>query len=176
MDEFTMRILKVLVVYFVFLGVFYLVFKMVLMLNNIPSSSMEGTIMTGDILIATRYDISEEDIKRYDILIFHSSDTPAVAHIKRVIGLPGETIEVKDGKVYADGIELDNSFVKEPMHSDGDGTYVVPEGCYFFMGDNRNHSIDCRFWEEKYVPVENVEGKARYIIYPFPFKNIQYNK
>lgn len=176
MDKFTKRIIKILVVYFIFLGVFYLVFKTVLMLNFIPSSSMEGTIMTGDILIASRYDINEEDIKRYDILIFHLSDNSDETYIKRVIGLPGETIEVKNGKVYANGVELDDSFTKEPMNRRGDGTYIVPEGCYFFMGDNRNHSMDSRFREEKYIPVGNIAGKAKYVIYPMPFKNIQYNK
>ena len=126
--------------------------------------------MSGDIVFATRYNIGADEIKRYDILIFIPPDNPDNSdetYIKRVIGLPGETIEVKNGKVYADGIELDSSFVKNPMNRKGDGTYVVPEGCYFFMGDNRNQSRDSRFWIEKYVPLENIKGKAKSIVFPF---------
>lgn len=176
MDKFTKRMLKIFVVYLVFLGVIFWVFSTVLMLVHIPSGSMEGTIMTGDVAIATRYGIKEEEIKRYDILIFTLTDTPDEAHIKRVIGMPGETIEVKDGKVYANGVELDDSFIRNPMNRKGDGIYTVPEGCYFFMGDNRNNSKDSRYWEDKYVPAGNIVGKARYIIFPFPVKDIQYNK
>lgn len=131
---------------------------------------MEGTIRTGDFVLGTRYDIGEGDIERYDILVFALPDEPDTVYIKRVIGLPGETVVVCDGSVYADGVRLDDSFVKNPMNTKGDGTYVVPDGCYFVMGDNRNQSDDSRFWTEKYVPVENVEGKAKFIV--FPFKNI----
>lgn len=140
------------------------------MVSLIPSSSMEGTIRKGDIVLATRYDTGEDDIKRYDILMFTLSDEPETTYIKRVIGLPGETVEVKDSSVYVDGVELDDSFTNGPMNRKGDGIYVVPEGCYFFLGDNRNHSNDSRFWKEKYIPISNIQAKAKIII--FPFKNI----
>ena len=123
--------------------------------------------MKGDIVLSTRYDTGEKDIKRYDILLFTLSDEPKTTYIKRVIGLPGEMIEVKNGKVYADGVELDDSFMDKPMNRKGDGTYVVPEGCYFFLGDNRNHSKDSRFWKEKYISIENIQAKAKFIIFPF---------
>lgn len=141
-------------------------FKFVLMFNVIPSSSMESTIMTGDFVIGTRFDA--KDIERYDIMVFNAPDEPESYFIKRVIGLPGETIEVRDGKVYADGVELDESFIKEAMDASGDGTYVVPEECYFMMGDNRNNSSDSRFWNEKYVPLENFVSKAKLVICPKP--------
>lgn len=172
MDKLSKRILKGLTGYFVICAIIVILFKTVLVLSFIPSKSMEGTIMDGDIVFATRYDIGEGDIGRYDILIFMPPDEPDTAYIKRVIGLPGETIEVKNGKVYADGTELDGSFVKNPMNRKGDGTYEVPEGCFFFMGDNRNQSKDSRHWEEKYVPLGNIKGKARLVI--FLFHNIQY--
>lgn len=126
--------------------------------------------MKGDIVLATRYDTGEDDIKRYDILMFTLSDEPDTTYIKRVIGLPGETVEVKDGRVYTDGVELDDSFTNGPMNRRGDGTYIVPEGCYFFLGDNRNNSKDSRFWDEKYIPIENIQARAKIII--FPFQNI----
>ena len=123
--------------------------------------------MTGDVVFSTRYDVKEEDIERFDILVFIPPDNPDITYIKRVIGLPGETIEVKDGKVYADGVELDSSFINELQNQAGDGIYEVPEGCYFFMGDNRNNSNDSRFWDNPYVPIEDVQAKAKFIIFPF---------
>ena len=126
--------------------------------------------MKGDIVLATRYDTGEDDIKRYDVLMFTLSDEPKTTYIKRVIGLPGEMVEVKDGSVYVDGVEVYDSFTNGPMNRKGDGIYVVPEGCYFFLGDNRNHSKDSRFWEDKYIPVGNIQARAKIII--FPFKSI----
>lgn len=170
MDIFEKRLLRFLAGYCMLWAATVILSRTVLMLNFIPSGSMEGTIRTGDFVLGTRYDIGEGDIERYDILVFALPDEPDTVYIKRVIGLPGETVVVCDGSVYADGVRLGDSFVKNPMNTKGDGTYVVPDGCYFVMGDNRNQSDDSRFWTEKYVPVENVEGKAKFII--FPFKNI----
>lgn len=167
MDIFEKRLLRFLAGYCMLWAATVILSRTVLMLNFIPSGSMEGTIRTGDFVLGTRYDIGEGDIERYDILVFVPPDEPDTVYIKRVIGLPGETVVVCDGSVYADGVRLDDSFVKNPMNTKGDGTYVVPDGCYFVMGDNRNQSDDSRFWTEKYVPVENVEGRAKFIIFPF---------
>ena len=141
------------------------IFNKVLMLNLIPSGSMEQTIMTGDIVIATRYDVDE--IERFDIVVFIPPDNRDTYYIKRVIGLPGETVLVYDGDVYIDGLKIDNSFIPEPMGRSGDGEYVVPEGCYFMMGDNRNHSLDARYWTNKFVPKEDILAKAKFIVFPF---------
>jgi signal peptidase I len=141
------------------------IFNFVLMGMTIPSGSMENTIMTGDRLIATRYD--RQDISRYDIMVFIPPDEPDTYYIKRVIGLPGETIRIEGGKVYADGVELDDSFIAEEMDETEEGTYTVPDGCFFMMGDNRNHSYDSRYWDTKYVPLENIVAKAKFRIFPF---------
>lgn len=136
------------------------------MFSEVPTGSMAGSISPGDNVISTRYGVGEKDIQRYDVLIFTPPDKPEMTYIKRVIGLPGETIEVRNGKVYADGVELDNSFIKAPQNRRGDGIYKVPEGCYFFLGDNRNNSNDSRFWKEKFVPAANIQAKARLVISP----------
>lgn len=167
MDSFTKKILIAIGIYAVFAIIFVILFQTTFMLSLVPSGSMEGTIKTNSIVFSTRYDVKEEDLERYDILTFVAPDDPDITYIKRLIGLPGETIEVKDGKVYADGVELDDSFIKDSQNQVGDGVYEVPEGCYFFMGDNRNNSKDSRFWENPYVPIEDIQAKAKCILFPF---------
>lgn len=167
MDRFTKKILMAIGIYAVFAIAFIILFQTTFMLSLIPSSSMEHTIEVNNIVFSTRYDVKEEDLERYDILTFVAPDDSDITYIKRLIGLPGETIEVKEGKVYADGVELDDSFIKEPQNQVGDGIYEVPEGCYFFMGDNRNNSKDSRFWDNPYVPAKDIQSKAKCIIFPF---------
>ena len=85
--------------------------------------------------------------------------------IKRVIGLPGDTIEINDGKVSVNGEEINQDYVKNTDHSYG--TYKVPEGCYFFLGDNRPVSNDSRLWSNPYIDGKYIEAKAQLKIYPF---------
>jgi len=167
MDNFTKKILKAIIIYVIVAVIFVILFQIVFMLSFVPSSSMEGTIQTNSVVFSTRYDVDEEDIERFDILVFIPPDNPDITYIKRVIGLPGETIEVKEGKVYTDGFELDDSFIKGSQNQVGDGIYEIPEGCYFFMGDNRNNSKDGRFWDTPYVPAEDIQAKAKCILFPF---------
>lgn len=166
MDKFTKKLIRAVAAYVAFTIMIAILFQTVWMLSVIPSESMADTIQAGDVVISTRL-IGREEINRYDILIFTLSDNPSETYIKRLIGLPGETIKVSNGKVYADGAELDDSFVNAPMDRNGDGIYKIPAGCYFFIGDNRNNSKDSRFWEEKYVPEENVQAKAEFVLFPF---------
>lgn len=142
------------------------VFNHFFTLNYIPSESMETTIMTRDIIIASKFDIDQ--IKRYDIIIFRATDTDDDEElmIKRVIGLPGDTVVVKEGQVYVNGKLTNDSFVNEMVETDGDGEYKVPDGCYFVMGDNRDMSLDSRFWENKYVPKDYIIAKAKVCVYP----------
>ena len=129
---------------------------------NIPSGSMENTIMTNDKLIALRTSYWFNDPKRGDIIIFKYPDDETEWFIKRVIALPGETVLVKDGKVYINGSKkaLSEPYIKEEPVEDF-GPYKVPKNGYFVMGDNRDHSDDSRFWG--FVPEKNIVGKATYI-------------
>ena len=98
MDPFTKKILKVLGIYIVFAVIVLILFQTVFMLSFIPTGSMEGTIQTNSVIFSTRYDVDEDKLERYDILTFVSPNDPDVTYIKRLIGLPGETVEVKEGK------------------------------------------------------------------------------
>lgn len=133
------------------------------MMAYIPSESMLPSMEIGDIFFATRYD-ANKDVQRYDVMIFPSPNEPNKLYVKRVIGLPGETITVEDGHVYADGEELRSDFLFEEMDSNGDGVYKVPENGYFMMGDNRNHSFDSRFWDDPYIT--KFTAKVRFQVFP----------
>lgn len=140
----------------------------VLLINaEIPSESMENTIMTGDRIFGNRLAYLFDDPKRYDVVIFRYPDNEEQLFIKRVIGLPGETVEITDGKVYIDGsdVPLDDSFTPETPRGDY-GPYVVPEGSYFMLGDNREFSKDSRFWVNTYVAEDKILGKALIRYFP----------
>ena len=98
----------------------------------------------------------------------NDQDEESQLYIKRIIGLPGETVTIIDGKVYIDGSDtpLDDSFCPETPDGKGDGVYQVPEDCYFMMGDNRNNSHDSRFWNHKYVARDKILGKALFRYWP----------
>lgn len=134
---------------------------------QIPSGSMENTIMTGDRVIGSRLTYKTKDPERFDIIVFHYPDNEEELFIKRIIGLPGETVNIIDGKVYIDDAAepLDDSFIAEEMKGSF-GPYTVPEDCYFVMGDNRNNSHDSRFWDNPYVSRDKILGKAYFRYWP----------
>ncbi len=143
------------------------VVNMFLLVNAvIPSASMEPTIMTGDRIFGNRLAYKKSDPVRGDIIIFKFPDDESQLFIKRVIGLPGETLEVKDGRVYINGSDmpLDEPYVKVDAVGDY-GPVNIPEGCYFMMGDNRNQSADSRFWFHPFLKREKILGKAFFRYY-----------
>ena len=152
----------------IFVVVVVLIVNNFLLINaRVPSESMEKTIMTGDRFFGNRLAYLFDDPERFDIVVFKYPDDESQLFVKRVIGLPGETVEIKDGKVYINGSEtpLDDSFTPETPTGDY-GPYVVPEDSYFMLGDNRNHSGDSRFWKQPYVEKEKIVGKAIFRYFP----------
>ena len=134
---------------------------------NIPSGSMENTIMPGDRIMALRLTYYFSHPERGDIAVFKYPDDEKQLFIKRLIGLPGEKVQITDGKVYINDSEvpLDDSFVAETPLGDF-GPYEVPENCYFMLGDNRNHSKDSRYWKNSFVTFDEIVGKAVIRYYP----------
>ena len=152
----------------IFVVVVVLIVNNFLLINaRVPSESMEKTIMTGDRFFGNRLAYLFDDPERFDIVVFKYPDDESQLFVKRVIGLPGETVEIKDGKVYINGSEtpLDDSFTPETPTGDY-GPYVVPDGSYFMLGDNRNQSGDSRFWKQPYVEKEKIVGKAIFRYFP----------
>ena len=134
---------------------------------TIPSGSMENTILPGDRIIGSRLSYLYHEPKRQDVVIFRFPDDESQVFIKRVIGLPGETLRIVDGRVYMNGSEkpLEEIYIKEVPRGDF-GSFKVPEDSYFMMGDNRNHSHDSRYWENHYVKKEDILAKAIFRYYP----------
>lgn len=134
---------------------------------QIPSGSMENTIMTGDRVVGNRLSYLTKNPERYDVIIFKYPDDESQLFIKRIIGLPGETVEIRDGHIYIDGSSepLEDVETKEYMVGNY-GPYTVPEGCYFVMGDNRNDSKDSRYWINPYVSKDKILGKAVFRYWP----------
>ena len=134
---------------------------------QIPSGSMENTIMTGDRVVGNRLSYLTKDPERYDVIIFKYPDDESQLFIKRIIGLPGETVEIRDGHIYIGGSSepLEDVETKEYMVGNY-GPYTVPEGCYFVMGDNRNDSKDSRYWINPYVSKDKILGKAVFRYWP----------
>ena len=134
---------------------------------QIPSGSMENTIMTGDRVIGNRFAYSFSDPQRFDIIIFRYPDDERQLFIKRIIGLPGETVEIRDGKIYLNGSDepLEDVQTKETMVGSF-GPYTVPENSYFVMGDNRNDSKDSRYWTNTFVTKDEILGKAIFRYWP----------
>ena len=154
----------------VFVVVIVFIINNVLLINaRIPSESMEKTIMTGDRVFGNRLAYMTKDPERFDIVIFKFPDDESQLFIKRVIGLPGETVTIKDGKVYINDSEepLDECFVAETRVGYF-GPYKVPEGSYFMLGDNRNHSRDSRYWINSFVEKDKILGKAVLRYFPSP--------
>lgn len=133
----------------------------VIMKAEVPTGSMKNTIMEGDRLLGLKIAYLFSDPKRGDIVMFPFPDNEKELYVKRIIGLPGEKIEIIDGKVYInDSTEpLEEPYLPEEMIGSY-GPYEVPDGCYFMLGDNRNISKDAREWNNKFVEEEKIEAKV----------------
>ena len=140
---------------FLFILVFVFILSRFVLFNGyIPSASMENTLMTKDRFIGLRLD---KNYKRGDIVVFRFDEKKY--YIKRIIGVGGDLIEIKRDCVYVNGKKLDEPYLKESMDS-REGVYIVPEDSYFFLGDNRNDSLDSRYWQNPYRTKEDIVAKA----------------
>jgi signal peptidase I len=126
-----------------------------------PSGSMLSTILVGDTIIADKTAYLSNQPERFDIIVFAEPDREDLS-VKRIIGLPGETLEIKDGLVYINNSTecLDEPYLGLDYWSHDYGPYMIPDDKYFILGDNRNNSFDSRFWQDTYLPLESILGKV----------------
>lgn len=141
----------------------FLINKFLIFKVKIPSESMVPTLNVGDRLFVTRIH-NPEKLKRGDIVVFHS-DEKNEDMIKRLIGLPGDKVVIKDGIVTVNGETLKENYIGTADNYSGE--FEVPEGEYFFLGDNRYWSLDSRYWENPYIDGSKIKGKAQIKVYPW---------
>lgn len=166
--------------------------------SEVPTGSMENTIMAKSRVIGSRLHYKFSDPERGDVAIFvygwqcpvcswieqgekegascpRCGFTPGkrastVYYVKRVIGLPGDVIDIIDDKVYLNGSDtpLDEPYLAEEMNQNETFHFEVPENCYFMMGDNRNYSLDARYWNNHYISKDKMVAKVILEYFPTP--------
>ena len=134
----------------------------------VEGSSMAPTLENGDILVVDKISYRLTDPKRFDVVVFRYLYKEDSYYIKRVIGLPGETVQIKDGYVYINGTKLEEDFGSDVMNNPGRAIQPVTLGAdeYFVLGDNRNISSDSRDPSVANVAKEQIVGKAILRVYP----------
>ena len=152
----------------VVLMISYLVLTYVGQRTVVSGDSMYSTLEDGDNLIVDKLSYRFHDIERFDIIVFRFQDSN-VHYIKRIIGLPGETVKIEDGTIYINGKVLKESYGREKMLDSGiaKDEITLGEDEYFVLGDNRNDSKDSRDPSVGKVPRSYIDGKALLRIYPF---------
>ncbi len=134
----------------------------------IPSGSMEETLQVGDRVLVNKLSYQFGDIERGDIIVFHKPDNAGESDvdefIKRVIGLPGETLRSVDGVVYIDGRPLEEPYLEPGVLTHQLSEVTVPDGHVFVMGDNRGGSRDSRYFGP--IPVDSIVGEAFVRLWP----------
>jgi signal peptidase I len=147
------------------LGVQHFIFRPFI----VSGSSMDPTFKSKDYLIVDEISYRFHEPRRGDVIIFKAPPEPTKFYIKRVIGLPGETVKIEGTKVtiinkeHPDGMTLSENFITHPQI--GSLTFTVPNDSYFVMGDNRAGSYDSREWGA--VPAANIRGRAYLRLLPF---------
>jgi signal peptidase I len=138
----------------------------VLEARQIPSSSMEQTLLVGDRVLVEKLSYRFRAVSRPDVVVFESEEAPVGAIIKRVVAVAGQRIDIRDGAVYVDGQRLEEAYVnaRHPDHYDAGGESVVPTGTVFVMGDNRANSNDSRYIGP--VLLSSIIGRAFAVYWP----------
>lgn len=149
--------------------VFLLIQNFIVGMYYIPSESMVPTLQVNDRVVVTKFSYAMAEPDRQDIVVFKfppNDDTtkPKADYVKRIIGLPGEKLEIKNNVVFINEKALEENYLNEGTRMPNFGPVEIPEGSYFVMGDNRNNSNDSRYWG--FVGKKYIEGKAQALYWP----------
>ena len=165
LDRDTVNGLKWLIIPLSALLVAFILCKIFIINAIVPSSSMEGTIREGTLLIGNRLAYKNSSPKVGDIIIFKNSELGSDLIIKRVVAVGGQTFMMKDGRVYIDGELLDEPYVTEFSDYSYPKT-EVPEGYVIVLGDNRKNSYDSISWKDPLLPESEIRAKAVFSYFP----------
>jgi signal peptidase I len=141
----------------------FLIKTFILQISYIPTGSMIPTLNEKEAVLVIRIPYYFREPSRGEVIVFKYPQDLTKEYVKRLIGLPGDTIEIKNGVVYVNGKALDEPYVKNKS-SDNYGPIKVPKDNYFVLGDNRPVSVDSRYWG--FVPKKNLVGKAVLLLWP----------
>ena len=144
----------------------------------VDGDSMLPTLHDEDRVFVNKFSRFVSDYERFDVVVFTVDD---VRYVKRIIGLPGDTVQYEDDELYINGEQVPELFIqeaKDAMHKYGKVTYdftleellqeqVVPAGHYFVLGDNRLYSLDSRDVRIGFIPKKNIEGCVEFTMFPF---------
>ena len=133
---------------------------------RVKGSSMENTLLQGDYMAVEKLSYIVKPIKRGDVVICYYPNNDEYTCVKRIIGLPGDTVTILDGVVQVNGVTLKEDYVTTGMTAKHDGTYQVEEGCVFVMGDNRLVSRDSTDGMVGNIPKERVIGRVNRVLLP----------
>lgn len=165
--EFVMDILETVV----FIGsLFIVLYLFILQPNQVKGASMEPSFYSGEYILTSKVTYKFRPLHRGDVIVFRSLQNQNIDYIKRIIGLPGDTVNIRSGDIFVNNQLIQENYIAartnvwERGFSKDDVPITVPEGTMFVMGDNRPRSSDSR--EFGVVPIENIVGQVFYRYYP----------
>ncbi len=127
-------------------------------LTRVSGNSMSPTLSDGDFIVISQIPYKSSKPQRGDIIVFKREDVTKGHIVKRIIGLPGETLEIRQGRVFINGDAVEDEFHVFD-ENDNFGPIVLKEDGYFVLGDNRKESNDSRFWDNAQIDFEEISGK-----------------
>jgi signal peptidase I len=143
----------------------FLAIRFLIQSYHVEGSSMEPGLHTDEYALVNKVSYLFQSPERGDVIVFHYPKDTTQDYIKRIIGLPGDTIRTDQTHVWVDGVQLNEPYIAAPFNPDvGQNTWKVPPGDYFVLGDNRPVSDDSRYWG--FVPKNLIVGKAMLVYWP----------
>jgi len=144
---------------------FFFVITFVAQAFRVQGTSMQPLLADGERIVVNKFLYRFHDIERGDVVVFWYPKDPSVSFIKRVVGVPGDLVELRAGTLYVNGVAVREDYLKPGFRdSDSYAPINVPKGYYYVLGDHRNSSNDSRSWGE--VPEKYIYGKAVFRFWP----------
>jgi len=155
----------------IFAVIFALIITNFVIVNaSVPTGSMEGTIRVNDRIVAFRLSYLFSSPQTFDIIVFRGPDDDSTLYVKRVVGTPGDVVEIRDGRVFIGEHQQRDNFVQGNFIGNF-GPFIVPEDHFFVLGDYRTNSLDSRHWDNPFVYSNQILGRVIFRYFP-GFQNL----